>query len=156
MKKLTILLLSQLLIIYARTQGCVAIRNVAGLSPDLLFKNMKPTDKLIFNITNRYFEASKSFRGDKSFSDTLVTNRIYTINFSVMGLLKNGWSVALNVPISANSRNNGADHKGPLSFPKYTTRAFGLGDLRVSVYKWLFAKSSKNISIGPRTQIPNR
>jgi hypothetical protein len=41
------------------SQGCVAIRNVAGISPDLLFENIQPNDKVIFNITNRYFEASK-------------------------------------------------------------------------------------------------
>ena len=123
------------------SQGCVAIRNVAGISPDLLFENINQGDKFIFNMTNRYFEASKSFRGDKSFSDTLVTNRIYTMNISVLRILNNGWSLGLSVPIAANSRNNGADHKGPLSFPKYTTRAFGLGDIRISVYKWILDPS---------------
>jgi len=123
--------------IVARSQGCVAIRNVGGVSPDLLFENIKPGDKLIFNITNRYFEASKSYKGDKLFSDTLVINRIYTMNISVIKLMKNGWSIGLNIPISANSRTNGADHNGPTSFPKYTTRAFGLGDIRIAVYKWL-------------------
>ncbi|HKB43054.1 MAG TPA: hypothetical protein VKC90_01645 [Chitinophagaceae bacterium] len=123
--------------IVARSQGCVAIRNVGGVSPDLLFENIKLGDKLIFNITNRYFEASKSYKGDKLFSDTLVINRIYTMNISVIKLMKNGWSIGLNIPISANSRTNGADHNGPTSFPKYTTRAFGLGDIRIAVYKWL-------------------
>jgi hypothetical protein len=121
----------------ALTQGCVAIRNIGGISPDLLFENMGPNDKLIFNVTNRYFEASKSYKGDDLFSDTLVTNRIYTLNISMLRILKNGWSLGLNVPISANSRNNGADHKGPLSFPKHTTHAFGLGDIRFTVYKWI-------------------
>jgi hypothetical protein len=51
--------------------------------------------------------------------------------------LKNGWSIGLNIPISANSRKNGADHNGPTSFPKYTTHAFGLGDIRITAYKWL-------------------
>ena len=119
---------------WALSQGCVAIRNVGGISPDLLFENIQPKDKLIFNVTNRYFEASSSFKGDQFFSDTLVTNRIYTLNISVIKLLRKGWSIALNVPIAANSRNNGADHKGVLSYPKYTTHAFGLGDLRFVVY----------------------
>jgi len=119
---------------WALSQGCVAIRNVAGISPDLLFENMQPNDKLIFNVTNRYFEASTSLKATHFFSDTLVTNRIYTLNISVIKLLRKGWSIALNVPIAANSRNNGADHKGVLSYPKYTTHAFGLGDLRFVVY----------------------
>jgi len=136
MKKLSLLLLNILFTIYGWAQGCVAIRNVAGVSPDLLFENIQPGDKLIFNVTNRYFEASSTFRGDKYFTDTLVTNRIYSLNISALRLLNNGWSVGFSVPIAANSRNNGADHKGPGTLPRYTTHAFGLGDIRFTVYKW--------------------
>jgi hypothetical protein len=75
---------------WALSQGCVAIRNVAGISPDLLFENIQPTDKLIFNVTNRYFEASTSLKATHFFSDTLVTNRIYTLNISVIKLLRIG------------------------------------------------------------------
>ncbi len=156
----TLILLSLVITIItnqALSQGCVAIRNVAGISPDLLFENVQPNNKLIFNVTNRYFEASKSFKGDKLFSDTLVTNRIYTINISVLKILKNGWSLGLNVPIGANSRTNGADHKGALSFPKYTTHAVGLGDIRFTVYKWLLdpIKNRKgNIQAGLGIKLP--
>jgi hypothetical protein len=118
-------------------QGCVAVRTIGGISPDLLFQNMAPGDKLIFNITNRYFEASKSYKGDQLFSDTLVSNRIYTLNLSLLRIFQNGWSLGFNLPISANSRTNGADHRTPLSYPKHTTHAFGLGDMRLTVYKWL-------------------
>jgi hypothetical protein len=123
--------------IFAESQGCVAIRSVGGTSPDLLFDNMQGDKKIIVNITNRYFEASKSFKEDKVFSDTLVRNRLYTLNISLLKVYKNGWSIGLNVPISANSRKNGADHNGPTSFPKFTTHAFGLGDIRMTAYKWL-------------------
>jgi len=150
------LLIIPLPAIMAKSQGCVAIRNVAGISPDLLFDNVKPGDKYIFNITNRYFEASKSFKGDKSFSDTLVTNKIYTLNFTISRIFEHGWMLSLSVPIAANSRNNGADHKGPLSYPKYTTRAFGLGDIRLMVYKWLLPASNRkgNIQAGLGIKLP--
>lgn len=141
----------------AQSQGCVAIRNIGGISPDLLFENMGPNDKLIFNVTNRYFEASKSYKGDDLFSDTLVTNRIFTLNISMLRLFKNGWSLGLNVPMSANSRNNGADHKGPLSFPKHTTHSFGLGDIRLTVYKWLLDPATNkkgNIQAGLGIKFP--
>ena len=142
---------------WALTQGCVAIRNIGGISPDLLFENIGPNDKLIFNITNRYFEASKSYRVDTLYSDTLVKNRIYTLNISVLRIFKNGWSLGLNVPISANSRNNGADHRGPLSYPKHTTHAFGLGDIRLTIYKWILdpAVNKKwNIQAGLGIKLP--
>lgn len=148
-----------LLVIYSSgySQGCVAIRNVAGISPDLLFDNIRPDDKLIFNITNRYFEASSTFRGDKFITDTLVTNRIYTLNITALRILPNGWSLALSVPVSANSRNNGADHKGLGTLPRYTTRSFGLGDIRFTVYKWLLDPASHkkgNIQAGLGLKFP--
>lgn len=141
----------------AISQGCVAIRNIGGISPDLLFENIGPNDKLIFNVTNRYFEASTSRKATNLYSDTLVTNRIYTLNISVIKLLRRGWSIALNVPIAANSRNNGADHKGVFSYPKYTTHAFGLGDIRLTLYKWFLDPSSHrkgNIQGGLGLKIP--
>jgi len=157
MKKL--LLTSSVLLFgfYSWTQGCVAIRNVAGVSPDLLFENIQPNDKLIFNVTNRYFEASSTYRGDKFITDTLVTNRIYTLNISVLRILNNGWSLAISIPISANSRNNGGDHKGLGTLPRYTTRSFGLGDIRFAVYKWLLkpaANNKGNIQAGIGIKLP--
>jgi hypothetical protein len=141
---------------YAFTQGCVAIRNVAGVSPDLLFKNIDPNDRFILNVTNRYFEASSTYIADKFITDTLVTNRIYTLNISVFRLLENGWSVAVSMPVSANSRTNSRDHGGPQT-PKHTTRSFGLGDMRVTVYKWLLnasANTKGNIQAGLGVKLP--
>jgi hypothetical protein len=157
MKKLILVTFNLLLAAYAWTQGCVAIRNVAGISPDLLFENIQPNDKLIFNVTNRYFEASSTFRGDQFITDTLVTNRIYTLNISALRIFNNGWSLALSVPVSANSRNNGGDHKGFGTLPRYTTHAFGIGDIRFTVYKWLLNPSANkkgNIQAGLGLKFP--
>lgn len=135
----------------ANAQGCVALRYVAGISPDLVVENGKPGSKSIISITNRYFKASRSYKGEHFITDTLVTNRIYTMNISLLRLLNNGWSIGLNVPFSVNSRTNGADHKGPSTFPQYTTRTSGLGDIRFTVYKWLFDSSVNkkgNIQLG--------
>lgn len=156
MKKLALVLFILLSSAHAWTQGCVAIRSVGGISPDLLFKNVQPNDKLIFNITNRYFEAPKTYRGDKYITDTLVRNKIYTLNMSLLRLFDNGWSLALNVPISANSRENYADHGG-LNEPKHTTRAFGLGDVRITLYKWLMKATPYtrgNIQFGLGLKLP--
>jgi hypothetical protein len=158
MKKLILISFNLLVAAYAWTQGCVAIRNVGGISPDLLFENIQPNDRLILNVTNRYFEASSTYKGDKYITDTLVTNRIYTLNISALRILNNGWSIAFSVPISANSRNNGADHKGLGTLPRYTTRAFGLGDIRLTVYKWLLdpiACKRANIQVGLGLKLPS-
>ena len=118
------------------TQGCVAIRNVAGINPDLLFKNLQSGDKFILTITNRYFEAARTYRGEEFITDTLVRNKLYTLDLSLLRTLPKGWSIAFNVPISSNSRRNSNDHGGPKT-PKHKTQAFGLGDIRFTVYKWL-------------------
>jgi hypothetical protein len=156
MKKLFLTSFHLLLAVYSWTQGCVAIRNVAGISPDLLFENIQPNDRLILNVTNRYFEASSTFIGDKFITDSLVTNRIYTLNISALRILNNGWSLGLNVPVSANSRRNNRDHGGPQT-PKYTTRSFGLGDIRFTVYKWLLDPTrikKGNIQAGLGLKLP--
>jgi len=156
MKKIFVLCFNLLLATYCWGQGCIAIRNVAGVSPDLLFENMRPNEKFILNVTNRYFEASSTYIGNKYITDSIVTNRIYTLNISVLRLLDNGWSLALYVPISANSRTNNRDHGGPQT-PKYTTRSFGVGDARFTVYKWLLDPSAGrkgNIQAGLGIKFP--
>ena len=156
MKKMLLLSISTLLATYSWTQGCVAIRNVDGISPDISFKNIHPGNKLIFNITNRYYKASSTYIGDKFITDTLVTNHINTLNISALKLFNNGWSLGLNVPVSANSRRNNRDHGGPLT-PKHTTRSFGLGDIRFTLYKWLLdpSKNKKgNIQAGLGLKFP--
>jgi hypothetical protein len=152
MKKFIFFLLSLVIGLYGWTQGCVAIRNVTGLSPDLLFENIKPDDKLIVSLTGRYFEAPKAYRDKNFFADTLVRNKLFTLNFSALRLLKNGWSLGVSIPVAANSRKNFSDHGG-LSMPKQTTRAFGLGDIRLNVNKWIIdpaagKKGNAQISLG--------
>jgi hypothetical protein len=156
MKKLILILFSLLVAAYSWTQGCVAIRNVCGISPNVFLQNIQPNDKWFLNMTNRYFEASSTFIGDKFITDTLVKNRLYTLNFSVFRMLINGWSLNLNLPISVNSRRNSIDHGGPIT-PKHTTRAFGLGDIRFTAYKWLFDPTTSrnaNIQVGLGIKLP--
>lgn len=140
----------------AKPQGCVAIRNIAGISPDIQFENLQSNDKFIFNLTNRYFEAPKTYRGDKFITDTLVRNKLYTLNLSLLRILNKGWALGLSVPVSANSRRNASDHGGPQT-PKHTTRAFGLGDIRFTAYKWLLAPTAGrrgNIQVGIGIKFP--
>lgn len=156
MKRAVPLSFTLLISVYSWAQGCVAIRNIAGISPDILFENSQPKNKIILNITNRYFEASSTFISDKFITDSLVKNRIYTLDISALTLLNNGWSLGLNVPILANSRRNNRDHGGPLT-PKYTTRSFGLGDIRFTVYKWLLDPTritKGNIQAGLGIKLP--
>jgi hypothetical protein len=156
MKKIFVLCLHLLLATYSFEQGCIAIRNVGGITADLLFENVQPNEKFILNVSNRYFEASNTYIGNKFITDSIVTNRIYTLNIAALRLLNNGWSIAVYVPVSANSRTNNRDHGGPQT-PKYTTRSFGLGDIRLTVYKWLLDPATHtkgNIQAGLGIKLP--
>jgi hypothetical protein len=156
MKKLITITFSLLLAEYGITQGCVAIRNVNSVIPNIFIRDLQPDNKWILNMTNRYFEASSTFVGDKFITDSLVTNRLNTLNFSLFKLLNKGWSLNLQIPVSANSRKNSGDHGGPRT-PKYTTKAFGLGDIRFTAYKWLFNESANtktNIQVGLGIKLP--
>ncbi len=156
MKQFILIVLYLLHTMYGLTQGCVAIRNVAGINPNLLFRDIQSGDKFILTVTNRYFEAARTYRGEEFVTDTLVRNKLYTLDLSLLRILPRGWSFALNVPISSNSRRNSNDHGGPKT-PKHTTQAFGLGDIRFTVYKWLFdapPNSKGNIQAGLGIKFP--
>ncbi|MFL5741173.1 MAG: hypothetical protein ACJ75B_13200 [Flavisolibacter sp.] len=135
-------------------QGCSPIRHISGISPDVLFKNHTTTNRFVINMTNRYFEASNTYRGTKYITDTLVTNRIYSFHISVSAIFNQGWSLTMSIPVSANSRRNSLDHGGPQT-PKHITHAFGLGDMRLTAYKWLLNSSPKgNIQLGLGIKFP--
>lgn len=158
MKNLLLSIWSLLLpTIWAYPQGCVAVRGITGFGSDILFENIQPADKWLFNVNNRYFAASSTFKGKNFITDTLVTNRIYTLNISVNRILSNSWTLGITIPVSANSRNNTADHKGPGVLPRYTTRSFGLGDIKVTVYKKLLTFSAHkkiNLQAGLGLKLP--
>ena len=156
MKKIILIISCLLPAAVGWTQGCVAIRNIEGVNPNLLFKNVQPTDKWILSINNRYFEASKTYKGDKYISDTLVRNKIFTLDISLLRILPKGWSIVLDAPIAANSRRNSNDHGGPKT-PKHSTESFGFGDLRLTAYKWLLNTSTSkrgNIQLGLGVKLP--
>ena len=71
-------------------------------------------------------------------------------------LLNKGWSLDLSIPISSNSRTGDVEHGGP-NTKRYTTRAFGLGDIILTAYKWLLAPSATqkgNIQLGLGIKLP--
>ena len=136
-------------------QGCIAVRQAAGPGFDnILFEELQPADRWLLQATNRYFEASATFRGKEYITDTLVRNRVYTLHLSATRMLARGWSVAVGLPLGAADRRNSLDHGGPRT-PKHTTRSFGIGDLQVAAYKWLFDGAARgNVQAGLGLKLP--
>jgi hypothetical protein len=135
-------------------QGCVAIRNVSGFGQFAQLGYAQTSDKWSLDIDNRYYQASQVYTGKNPQPWDGFTIYAFTTNFELSRILDKGWSLALDMPISANSISSVIEHK---SGYRHTTSAYGLGDMRFTVYKWLLntEKVRKgNIQVGLGIKFP--
>ncbi|MGK2861016.1 MAG: hypothetical protein ACSLE0_03740 [Chitinophagaceae bacterium] len=145
----------------SNAQGCVAIRS-NGNSCSL----GKPGDAKGWqlNFNNRYFRSYKHFVGreeqkEREKNQTEVINYSYSMDITATRFLDNRWSIAMTVPVISNTRSSLYEHGGNSAGPsaRHTTRSFGLGDIRLSAYRWLLdpTKSHKgNIQAGLGIKLP--
>ena len=157
MKTFIIFLCAVLLSTFAHSQGCIIVRNVSGLGQYNLTSNSFSTANWQFSNTSRYFKAYRDYIGDKDQHTPLANQndiRSFSTDFEITRLLIKGWSLELGFPVSANSRTTDLEHGGPFT-SRHTTRAFGMGDLHLTVYKWLFKPTEKgNIQLGLGIKFP--
>ena len=154
MKKVMILLISTVIFCNhsLRSQGCVAIRNLAGFGQFASLGYTKTPDTWSLDINMRYFKPESFFMGKKNLGPAGGVKE-YTVNFGLMKLLAHGWSLGLDMPITANSgffpmNAQGASHH---------ILAFGIGDIRLTVYKWLLDENVRrkgNIQVGLGIKFP--
>ncbi len=162
MKQLFSLLLSALFMIVipgkANSQGCVAIRSTGGICT-MEHSQDATNSKWILNVNNRYFKSFRHFVGTKEQKQRIangseVINHSYTLDLTLTRILNKWWSFSVDVPILANSRSSLYEHDGK---NRFLTHSFGLGDIRLSAYRWIFdpAKSPKgNIQFGLGIKLP--
>jgi len=160
MRKLTALLsLYLLLSIHAKSQGCIMIRNISGFGQYNFTDNAFSTSEWQLNLTNRYFKSYRDVKGTTNLNlpdDSVQFNRIYNLDITLSRILRNGWSLSLSVPILANNRSSKLEHGG-VKNPRHSTQSFGLGDIRFTAYKWLFAPSVNqkgNVQVGLGIKLP--
>lgn len=149
MQKHHILLLSCLTLCMTVTQrvfsqGCVAIRGTGGVSC------MRPGSEAdsagwLLNINNRYFKSYKHFVGteeqhERYENGTQVINYTYNMDIFLLRNINHRWSIGLNVPVINNERSSLYEHGGNNggADARHSTYSFGLGDIRVAVYRWLW------------------
>ena len=163
MKKIVLSIVMLAFFKAAFSQGCIPIRNLVGFgqfakpSQDPL--TGEPT-KWFLNITQRYFKAHDTYSGTEYVREPdwgIKTTRVYLINFGVTRVFDKGWAVALDVPVLAGSRYAWRfEHVNPDS-SKHTTHSFGLGDVRVTGFKWLWdvaGATRGNIQVGLGLKLP--
>src|SRR5271155_1464120 len=104
MKKLIISFTIAIIVVHSiYAQGCVAIRNLAGFGQFAQLGYGQSNDKWLFDVNNRYFQASQVYSLKNPQPWDGLTIYEFTTNFELSRLLENGWSVALDMPISTNS-----------------------------------------------------
>jgi len=160
MKKLIILSAAFLLFtLSAQSQGCIMVRNISGFGQYNLTDNAFSASEWQLNITTRYFKAWRDFRetvDQKTPKADQSVIRSFTMDISATKLFKDGWSMDISVPLAANSRSADKEHGGP-GTTRHTTHSFGVGDIRLTAYKWLLQPSISqklNVQIGLGIKFP--
>lgn len=145
----------------ATAQGCVAIRsngNTCSMGNPATAKGWQ------LNFNNRYFKSYKHFVGtveqkEREENHTEVINHSYSLDITATRYFNTRWSMAMTVPILSNTRSSLYEHAGNAAGAsgRHSTRSFGIGDIRVSAYRWLMdpAKHHKgNIQAGLGIKLP--
>ncbi len=160
MQRYTILLLIAIILMnqHATAQGCVAIRSTG--TSCALQRPGEDNAKWQFNANYRYFKSFRHYKGKEEQKERLeqhteVINYTHSMDLSIMRLLNKRWSILLNVPVISNVRSSLYEHglvNG--SYQKRerrNTESFGLGDMRLSAYYWVFDPSKAhrgNLQVG--------
>ncbi len=146
------------------SQGCVAIRSL-GNSCSMSKPGEGHKQAWQLNLNTRYFKSYKHFVGTEEQkhrvdSNTEVINHTSSLDITLTRTLKDQWSLSVTVPVINNLRSSKYEHYGNASKnpnARRTTSSFGIGDARISVYRWLLdsAKSHKrNIQLGVGLKLP--
>jgi hypothetical protein len=143
---------------FCEGQGCVAIRNLSGFGQFASLGYSENQNNWLLDINNRYFEAHTLYLGTKDISPADPGNGLsiyeYTMNFELSRILKNGWSIAMDLPVSSNTFVSRAEHA---SGDRHSTHSFGIGDLRITAFKWLLSSDRPrkgNIQLGAGLKFP--
>jgi hypothetical protein len=144
---------------FAKSQGCIIVRNVSGLGQYNLTSKSFSTANWQISVNDRYFKAYRDYKGKTDLETPPQNQNIiksFSMDIDVARLLAHGWSLDLGFPISANSRNSDIEHGGP-NTTRHTTSAYGMGDLQFTAYKWLLKLSGQqrgNIQVGLGIKFP--
>jgi hypothetical protein len=146
------------------SQGCIALRNLVGFGqfakPEIDPLTGEST-KWLVNINQRYYKAYQTYSGKEALTDAVwqqKTVQTYVLNIGITRILNNGWSFSLDAPISAGSRTAWKPEHATSDSIGHTTHAFGLGDVRITGYKWLWDISKPlrgNVQVGLGLKLAN-
>jgi hypothetical protein len=159
MKSLFILSFLSIIAVKSYSQGCVAIRSNGGTCAMSEPGHNSKDGNWAIGINHRYFRSFRHYAGadeqkQRVALGTEVVNYANTTELSLTRILNDRWSFLFSVPIVDNNRSSLYEHSG---VKRYSTHAFGLGDVRIAAYRWMLdpMKHYKaNIQLGLGIKLP--
>jgi len=91
-----------LLCLNSHSQGCIAVRNIAGFGQYNFTDNAFSTSAWQLDLTGRYFKSFRDFRGtvdQKTPPQDEFVNHVYTLDVSVSKMLKRDGLQTLVYPL---------------------------------------------------------
>jgi len=121
-------------------QGCVAIRSNGGFCTAGADHQVDTGAQWQLSVNNRYYKSFRHYVGtvyqkQRQVLGNEVINNAYTMDLAIYRIINPRWSIMLDLPISANARSQTYSEKG--IYNRFSTHAFGAGDIRFAVYRWL-------------------
>jgi hypothetical protein len=146
-------------------QGCVAIRST-GNACMLAHADSNQRKQWVVTTSARYFKSFRHYSGnvenkDRLLNNTEVINHTAVLDINLTRILNDRWSLMIDLPIISNARSSLYEHgliNGTNNVnQRHSTHSFGVGDLRIAAYHWLFdpAVSTRgNIQLGLGIKLP--
>jgi hypothetical protein len=139
-------------------QGCVSIRSNGG-SCNISQPESRQANSWILAFNYRYFRSYKHFVGTEEQKKRVeegseVINHANLFEIAATKILNKRWSMSFYLPVSSYTRSSLYEHSGK---KRYSTSAFGLGDVRLGAGYWLIdpaAHSKFNVQIGMGLKLP--
>ena len=145
----------------ASSQGCIAIRNLTGFGQFSLPQYNQEPIKWLVNVNTRYSEFHKTYESSDEVEvppENQPYSNTFILDFAVTRFYDRGWSVTVDIPIMSGMRETWQEHGGINGDKvKHRTNSFGISDIRIAGYKWLFDVTEVhrgNIQLGLGLKLP--
>lgn len=142
----------------ARAQGCIAVRNM-GMCTVTDSSALLQAGHFQLTMGFRYLHSFRHFRGteeqpDRLVQHTEVINRTVSMDVTLTYAVNNRLTLNATLPLTHSTRSSLYEHD---RVHRYITRAYGIGDMRLTANYWLLNPShhmNHNISIGGGLKLP--
>ncbi len=142
-----------------KAQGCVAVRHM-GMCTATDSSGMLNAGQFQLTLGYRYLHSYKHFKGTEEQEErveqhTEVVNKTSSMDITLSYAVNRRLILNVTMPVTFSNRSSLYEHDRQ---SRFTTRAYGIGDMRLTATYWILDPQKKgmkhNISIGGGIKIP--